>query len=54
MKARQTTPQNKCGGKSSGCAVEFELPKGITPHKVTDKGKTQSEGSGGQTQSTSK
>lgn len=27
---------NKCGGKSSGCAVEFELPKGLTPHKVSD------------------
>jgi hypothetical protein len=28
--------KNKCGGKSSGCAVEFELPKLETAIRVTD------------------
>lgn len=37
---------NKCGGKSSGCAVEYELPKGVTPHKVTDNGGSQGEAGG--------
>lgn len=28
--------KNKCGSKSSGCAVEFELPKLETPIRVSD------------------
>lgn len=35
--------KNRCGGKKTGCAVEFDLPSGITPHKVTDKGVSQGE-----------
>lgn len=35
MKKNKTVIQ-KCGGKSSGCTVEFELPYGQTKHKVTD------------------
>lgn len=26
----------KCGGKSSGCAVQFDLPKLETPIRVSD------------------
>lgn len=37
------TIKAKCGGKSSGCAVEFDLPKGITPHRISDRSKEQSE-----------
>jgi len=31
------TINNKCGGKKSGCCVEFELPYGLAPKHVTDK-----------------
>jgi hypothetical protein len=27
---------NKCGGKNSGCAVQFDLPKLETPIRVSD------------------
>jgi hypothetical protein len=35
-KKLKTTTINKCGGKSSGCAVEFELPKLETPIRISD------------------
>lgn len=31
-----TIISNKCGGKSSGCCVELELPYGIAPNKISD------------------
>lgn len=30
------TIKSKCGGKKGGCAVEYELPYGITKTKVSD------------------
>ena len=34
------TITQKCGGKSSGCAVEFELPKLETPIRISDNVRT--------------
>lgn len=30
------TIKNRCGKKTSGCAVEYELPYGIAPKHVSD------------------
>lgn len=38
-----TIIENKCGGKSSGCCVELELPYGTTPIKVSDNNPGQSQ-----------
>ena len=40
MKMKKKTTKKKvtckCGGKSSGCAVEFDLPKLETPIRISD------------------
>lgn len=35
MKTNKTV--GKCGGKKTGCTVEFELPYGLAPKHVTDR-----------------
>lgn len=43
------TVKNKCGGKKGGCAVEYELPYGITKSKVTDEAAGQNQAGTSQT-----
>lgn len=31
------TINNRCGKKTSGCAVEYELPYGLAPKRISDK-----------------
>lgn len=49
MKTKKINPRNKCGGKSTGCTVEFELPYGIAKGKVTDESPQQNQAGTAQT-----
>lgn len=32
----KTIIESKCGGKKGGCCVEYELPYGVAPKRISD------------------